>query len=115
MGMEKSAMNQMQRITHMEKNLDNAREIVSACTEALEQLERLLKQYEACLPKIEELLQYYGSTEWFADKEDSDSGRLPADLKCGVLSEDAVYNFWTDYDALRERMEELGKRIIKSR
>lgn len=108
-------MNQTQRITLMENHLNEAQEAVFACSEALEQLEPLLKQYEACLPKIEELLQYYGSTEWFSDKEDSDSGRLPADLKCGVLSEDAVYNFWTDYDALREQMEELGKRIIKSR
>lgn len=108
-------MNQIQRITRMENHLNEAQAAVSACTEALEQLEPLLNQYEACLPKIEELLQYYGSAEWFADKEDSDSGRLSGDLKCGVLSEDAVYNFWTDYDVLREQMEELGKRIIKSR
>ena len=108
-------MNQTQRITRMDNHLNEAQAAVLACTEALEQLKPLLNQYEACLPKIEELLQYYGSAEWFADKEDSDSGRLPEDLKCGVLSEDAVYNFWTDYDVLREQMEELGKRIIKSR
>lgn len=113
MGMEKSAMNQMQRITHMEKNLDNAREIVSECIVALEQLEPLLKQYEACLPKIEELSQYYGSVEWFADKEDSDSGRLPGDLKCGVLSEDLVYDLLSENDALGRRLEELGRNIME--
>lgn len=100
-------MKQIQRIIHMENHLNEAQEVVSACTEVLEQLELLLKQYEACLPKITELSQYYGSAEWFADKEDSDNGKLPEDLRCGVLSEDAVYNLLTDYDVLAKQMEEL--------
>ncbi len=108
-------MNQIQRITNMEKHLDEAQETVSACAEVLEQLEPLLKQYEACQSKITELSQYYGSAEWFADKEDSDNGKLPKNLRCGVLSEDAVYNLLADYDALTKRLEELGKTIIKSR
>jgi len=96
--MEGYMMDQIQRIVQMENHLNEAQAAVSVCTEALKQLEPLLNQYEACLPKIEELLQYYGSAEWFADKEDSDSGRLPGDLKCGVLSEDAVYNLLCDIE-----------------
>lgn len=113
--MEGYTMEQIQRIVQMENYLNEAQEVVSACAEVLEQLEPIRKQYEACLPKIAELSKYYGSAEWFADKEDSDNGKLPENLRCGVLSEDAVYNLLADYDMLVKQMEELGKTIIKSR
>ena len=105
--MEGYMMDQIQRIIRMENHLNEAQEAVSACAEVLEQLEPLLKQYEACLPKIAELSRYYGSAEWFADKEDSDNGKLLEKLRGGVLSEDAVYNLLTDYDMLAKQMEEL--------
>ena len=39
------------------------------------------------------------------------AGRLPADLKRGVLSEDAVYDLITDHTALMARMQ---KAVLKS-
>ncbi|MBQ3516767.1 MAG: DUF4298 domain-containing protein, partial [Lachnospiraceae bacterium] len=51
---------------------------------------------------------YYGSDIWRKDYEDDESGKLPADLKRGVLSEDAVYHLLTKYDMLNK---ELNPRI----
>lgn len=42
-----------------------------------------------CLAK---LTQYYDSGEWLKDYQADETGKLPKDLKRGVLSEDGVYN-----------------------
>lgn len=41
------------------------------------------------------LLQYYEGGQWLRDYELDEAGLLPHNLKRGVLSEDAVYNFLT--------------------
>ena len=38
------------------------------------------------------LAEYYGSDEWKQDFADDEAGRLPKDLKRGVLSEDGLWN-----------------------
>ena len=38
------------------------------------------------------LSEYYGSDEWKQDFADDEAGRLPKDLKRGVLSEDGIWN-----------------------
>ena len=40
-----------------------------------------------------QLLQYYESGQWMHDYELDEQGMLPPDLKRGVLSQDAVFNF----------------------
>ena len=89
-------MNQTNRIRHME-------EILSEASAAVRALSQSLGQYEALLPAIEDLSAYYESPLWRQDFEDDCAGRLPKDLKRGVLSEDAVYNLLSDLQALRER------------
>ena len=43
------------------------------------------------------------------DYEADEAGKLPADLKRGVLSEDAVYDLLSDYDALEKQLLELSQ------
>lgn len=43
------------------------------------------------------------------DFEDDSAGKLPRDLRRGVLSEDAVYDLLTDHDRLLKRMKKLGE------
>ena len=50
------------------------------------------------------LSEYYGSTAWMRDYEADEAGKLPADLKRGVLSEDAVYDLLEDNHELAVRM-----------
>ena len=48
------------------------------------------------------LFCYYDSGQWLRDYETDEAGLLPKDLKRGVLSEDAVYNFLADIFRVKE-------------
>lgn len=99
-------MNQIERITAMEKHLNRALETV-------ENLERALDEFIKVKPDIEELLDYYGSPTWFKDVEDDDQGRIPQDLNRGVLSEDGIWNMLYDYNLLQEKLLLLSESIKK--
>ncbi|MBR6609606.1 MAG: DUF4298 domain-containing protein [Oscillospiraceae bacterium] len=45
---------------------------------------------------LNNLLYYYENGQWLADYQLDEQGRIPGNLKRGVLSEDGVYNFITD-------------------
>ncbi len=81
----------------MEQRLDRA-------SLAVKKLEKALQQYEQVHDDIQALSNYYGSEEWKQDFAADEAGLLPQDLKCGVLSEDAVWN-------LLEENRELSIRI----
>ncbi len=95
-------MNQIERITHMEKILDEASEAVCA-------LERALDHYTAVRERLAELEAYYSGGVWRQDYDDDCAGKLPCELKRGVLSEDAVYDLLMDNNYLLKRLRELGK------
>ena len=104
--MEESAaggaeMKQIERITYMEQILDEATEAVSSLSEALE-------KYSTVQDKLQELIAYYTSEQWRQDFDDDDAGKIPSNLKRGVLSEDAVYHLLADNTDLKERMKELA-------
>lgn len=82
----------------MEQRLDRAVAAVSRLSAAMD-------QYEDALEDIEALEKYYNSPTWRQDFVDDCAGRLPKDLKRGVLSEDAIWN-------LLETQQELEKRMM---
>lgn len=86
------------RITEMEQRLVRA-------TAAVDELEAAIDQYEAARNDLAALNAYLGSPDWHSDRDDDEAGRLPNDLKRGVLSEDAIWN-------LLERTKELSE-ILK--
>ena len=92
---------QIERIRKMERRLNRA-------LSAMKRLELALEKYEAAQDDIAALDEYYGSDLWKQDLADDESGRLPNDLKRGVLSEDGIWNLLTDCKELKERMRELG-------
>ena len=94
-------MKQIERITYMEQVLDEATEAVSSLSEALE-------KYSTVQDKLQELIAYYTSEQWRQDFDDDDAGKIPSNLKRGVLSEDAVYHLLADNTDLKERMKELA-------
>lgn len=77
--------NTIERIEKMERLLDE----IAAINE--ENPERIAKDPEI-QGKIQLLENYLGSGQWMHDFECDERGELPADLKRGVLSEDALYN-----------------------
>lgn len=86
-------MNQIERIQYMEQILDEG-------TEAVQALEDALERYQALKPRLKELEVYYTSPLWMQDFEDDSAGKLPRDLKRGVLSEDAVYDLLASIQSL---------------
>ena len=90
-------MNQIDRIKYMEGCFDRASEAVKHLTAALD-------LYAEVQEDIRQLSDYYGSKDWKRDFAADEAGRLPADLKRGVLSEDAVWNLLTDIKAIDERI-----------
>ena len=88
-------MKRADRITHMESILDKS-------TEIIRRLEQALKDFAALQPDIAELEAYYTSPQWRKDFEADETGKLPKDLKRGVLSEDGIGNVLDDYKRLKE-------------
>ena len=94
-------MKQIERIEHMEQNLERA-------TDALKVMNDALDEYEAAQDALHELDTYYGSDTWKQDFADDEQGKFPNTLKRGVLSEDAIWNILEDYRALKERLDMLN-------
>ncbi len=46
--------------------------------------------------QLRQLMDYYENGQWLRDYELDAQGKLPPDLKRGVLAEDTVWNFLTD-------------------
>lgn len=99
-------MTQLERITHYEEILDKINAAVS-------DLDRVLETFDAVQPLVRELDDYYGSDDWRQDYADDEAGKLPADLKRGVLSEDGVYDALTDNRELLVRMLETVVRSMR--
>jgi len=96
------AVDQIERIKLMERYLDRS-------AAAVKKLEEAFAEYEAILEEYEELKKYYFGPLWRRDFDDDCAGMLPAGLKRGVLSEDAVYDLVSDVFRLRKKMRRLGE------
>ena len=100
-------MEQIERIREMEDCLD-------ASEKAIRELSEALSAFEEVQPQFRRLSDYYGSETWMRDYEDDEAGKLPRDLKRGVLSEDAVYDLMTENRELLVRMLRLVTGALES-
>ncbi len=100
-------MEQIERITQMEQCLDATEKAIRELSEALSAFEEVQLQYR-------QLNDYYGSDAWMQDYEDDEAGKLPQDLKRGVLSEDAVYDLITENREILVRMLRLVTTALES-
>lgn len=85
------------RIFRMEEIFDKALDIIGRAKECPQ-------EFFAFQSEIRKLEKYYTGRSWKKDFELDEQGKLPKDLKRGVLSEDGVYN-------LLERNKELLEQI----
>ena len=90
---------QLRRIRKMERHLNRA-------SAALKRLSSALDKYDEAKEDIAALASYYGSNDWKQDFADDEAGRLPKNLKRGVLSEDGIWNLLEEYRELQERMKD---------
>ena len=99
-------MTQIERIKKMEECLD-------ASASAVKKLSAALDEYEAVQKQFRKLSDYYGSSRWMKDFEADEAGKLPKDLKRGVLSEDAVYDLIIENRELVVRMMKTASRELE--
>lgn len=98
--------NREDKITQMEKDLNEAGQAVQRFSEAWE-------EFKEAQEKMKCLAEYYGSPEWFQDLEAYEKGELSEDLKCGVLSEDLIYNLLMENDELVKEVQETMQKIAQ--
>ena len=92
--------------------------IMNECSRAIGELSEQLDRLEALRGKMSALFDYYGSEDWYDDREAWDAvpdGEIPEGLTAGVLSEDLVYDEITEVRDLAFRMMESGTDILKNR
>ncbi|GGI65915.1 MULTISPECIES: DUF4298 domain-containing protein [Enterococcus] len=99
-------MEDYRHIVEQEKTL-NAYEV------KLKELSQLLDFFEENRPGFQALMDYYTSEQRMHDLEDDHSGRLPEGLHRGVLSEDLIYNCYSDYREQSIRMLEIATHFFK--
>ena len=90
-------MTRIERITSMESLFDKSEEVVK-------RLEAALKDFAELEHDIAKLEAYYNSPQWRKDLEADEAGKLPKDLKRGVLSEDGIYDLLSDYQCLKDQI-----------
>ena len=93
-------MNRIERIKEMEEHFDLFQAAVKGLSDALDSYEDALKSYQ----KVD---AYFGSDQWLRDFEADEAGKLPKDLKRGILSEDGAFDVLTENRALQIRMMRL--------
>ena len=93
-------MTRIERITHMETLFDKSEEVVK-------RLEAALKDFAKLEHDIAKLEAYYNSPQWRKDFEADEAGKLPKDLKRGVLSEDGIYDLLSDYQCLKDQIRTI--------
>lgn len=91
-------MEQIERITQMERKMERA-------VRAVLNLSAALEEYEAVQGDIITLREYYCSVEWKQDFNADEAGKLPTSLKRGVLSEDGIWNLLEDVRELNNRLK----------
>lgn len=93
---------QLRRISEMEDILDRS-------AAALHQLDAALDGLSSVRGDLLRLFAYYTEGAWLADHDDDAAGKLPAGLKRGVLSQDAVFDLMSDYQRLLETMRDISR------
>lgn len=86
-------MDQIERIICMEQRMDRV-------SLAVEELRNAMDKLKDVKDDIESLKEYYESGLWRQDYEDDEAGKLPEDLKRGVLSQDTLFDLLEETDTL---------------
>lgn len=100
-------MNRYERISRMEGILDHHQELI-------DQLQPALCAFSEHQKECRKLAEYYSSEQFMKDVDASKKPSFPADLKCGVLSEDAVYNLLADNHQLAIQLITIALDILEN-
>ena len=85
---------QIERIKWMEQRFNKALAAIKDGT---------VDSLKAIKDDIAELNKYYSSELWKMDFAADEAGKLPPDLKRGILSEDGIWNLLSDYGDIHKK------------
>ena len=88
-------LKQIKRIQNMEKLYDEANIV-------LNDYKRSLRKYKNIQKNIKVLEEYYDK-QFIKDYEDDEKGKIPDNIKRGVLSQDGLYNLFIENDKLKKQ------------
>lgn len=95
----------IERIKNNEDKLDKIEMVIN-------NLEKAINDFETIQPLIKNINKYYGSKEWFNDKEKIEKRKIK-NIKAGILSEDTVWNLIEKIRELNNKMNEIKEEIWK--
>ena len=95
------------RIVRNEERLDNI-------SSNLNDLVKALNTFKTNKKELNYLNKYYGSNNWFKDKEAFENNEIPR-IKAGVLSEDAVWILNENIDEFMQEMKEVAEEYLKNK
>ena len=93
----------IERIKKMEEKLDNVSPKVDA-------FERSLNDLNSAFEDIKSLSEYY-KKEWKEDYEADEQGKIPKDLKRGVLSQDTLFDLLEKLNEMKNDITQLNNKI----
>ena len=96
----------LQRVAAREADYDEARTAVTGLTEALD-------RYAAAREALKRLSAYSDSGDWLRDFEADEAGAFPAEMKRGVLAEDALYDLLSDDREALLRLLETALDVLR--
>ena len=88
------------RVREMEDRYDELTRVVAG-------LEEAISEYINYKQELEILRDYMDSGQWKLDYEADEEGRIPAEIKKGVLSEDGLYDLLQGADKILTLAKEV--------
>lgn len=101
-----------ERIIIMEEILDGGIAVMDKLEKAFEAgsgIDELIPEFEKIQPDIQKLEEYYMGKYWKNDLRLDEEGKLPADLKRGVLAQDSIHDLLDRNSDLLARAQEYKK------
>ena len=90
----------IRRVSLMEDRYDEVTRVMAALEEAID-------EYEDFKSELDALKDYMESGDWKKDFEADEAGQIPAEIKRGVLTEDALYDLLNDSDKILARAKKV--------
>ena len=100
-------MDQFEKKEKMSSYLKSAKEACDELDAAMKALADALEKYEQELEHIDQLAEYYESSDWLRDFEDDEAGLIPEDIDRGALSEDGIYDLLTDQKNVEDILQQI--------
>jgi hypothetical protein len=91
-----------------EDRIANYERLFDETTKAVNDFEEALETFKAAQNNLKKLDKYLSGKQWMSDFEAAENGKIPKNLKCGVLSEDGIYNLLEKNSELIESVKEFA-------